>query len=185
MINAFDNFFYTYIPHTDSIFMKLVSNLFSPKAHLVLWGALSIYVFSQKRIDVLNSKAFYLLQLVALIMFFCGILKMGVGRARPYMLEDGLYGYYRWTTAKAFLSFPSSHTAVAMGFCLLLQKGYNLSYKIYLLPLLIGLTRIILNQHFVTDIMAGMVIGYSVSALMLKYYTELIKLYLKVLRIGA
>lgn len=59
-------------------------------------------------------------------------------------------------------SFPSGHTATAFATALLLAsvlKKKALAVLVLLLALLVGYSRVYLAQHFVTDVLGGMVIG--------------------------
>jgi undecaprenyl-diphosphatase len=182
MINSFDTFFLKFIPQSDSKLLELFSHIAAPKLHLCLWGILSIYVFYKIKLEVLNSKAFYLLKLTGMIMFFCGIIKITAGRARPFLLDEGIYGFTMWKTSQAYLSFPSSHSAIAIAFTYFFQKTYNLNKAIYLFPILIGLTRLSLDVHFATDVIAGLAVGLGISMILQKYYSKALVFFLKLIR---
>lgn len=70
-------------------------------------------------------------------------------------------------------SFPSGHTSTAFTFALLLAFLVKRKFAPYLFPLLafvVGYSRVYLAQHFVTDVLAGCIIGIISSWLALVVY---------------
>jgi membrane-associated phospholipid phosphatase len=69
-----------------------------------------------------------------------------------------------------FHSFPSGHTTSAFALATVLAYyfySFGSQTVLLLLALLAGFSRIYLGQHFLTDVMAGMVLGTSISLLTL------------------
>jgi undecaprenyl-diphosphatase len=107
------------------------------------------------------------------VSFFLGtvfgiILKLGIQRARPF--QQGIVttlpsliekSHYLWN-----FSFPSSHTLLV--FCLIpilievypKLKGFFIS-----IALLVGISRIYLGLHFLSDVFAGAIIGCGIGKL--------------------
>lgn len=74
-------------------------------------------------------------------------------------------------------SFPSGHTSTAFTLALLLALIINKKWAAIFFPLIaffVGYSRVYLAQHFVTDVLAGMIIGIFSS-----YLSILIYLYFK------
>ncbi|HEV7333688.1 MAG TPA: phosphatase PAP2 family protein [Flavisolibacter sp.] len=70
-------------------------------------------------------------------------------------------------------SFPSGHTSTAFTFTLLLNFLVKRKFAVYVFPViafLVGYSRVYLAQHFVTDVLAGTVIGIISSYLALLIY---------------
>ena len=70
-------------------------------------------------------------------------------------------------------SFPSGHTSTAFTFALLLAYLVRHRFAMFVFPLLaflVGYSRVYLAQHFVTDVVAGTVIGIVSSDLALVSY---------------
>jgi undecaprenyl-diphosphatase len=94
-------------------------------------------------------------------------LKIVFGRARPYLWlagDDSGFGFFRYSAK--FASFPSGHTttsfAAALAFGVLLPR-----YKPWFLlaALLIGVSRIVLDVHYLSDVIAGAFLGTAVAIL--------------------
>ncbi|MCH9811436.1 phosphatase PAP2 family protein [bacterium] len=108
-------------------------------------------------------------------MFFCGILKICVGRARPFLLDEGIAGFFFFTVKHSYLSFPSSHAALAMCFTRALQKRFSLPLIFYLYPIAIGASRVLLFAHFASDVVAGLLVGIVVERLLSIYYERFVE----------
>lgn len=92
------------------------------------------------------------------------ILKNAVGRARPWTHEELSWAqaFYEQYAIKLSLDycFPSGHTAISFCAAAVLVIFYRAkAIPAVLLALLIGLSRIYLCEHYVTDVAAGLVIG--------------------------
>lgn len=71
-------------------------------------------------------------------------------------------------------SFPSGHTAAA--FCIFSYLAYTIENKwkvlVLIFPLLVGLSRIYLAQHFLIDVVAGSVLGVLASIMFYRLFNE-------------
>lgn len=104
---------------------------------------------------------------VALVLDFVVVnvvLKNVIGRERPWTHEElswapDFYNRYGIELATDYC-FPSGHTAVTFCAAAVLLIYYRAkAIPAVFVALLIGLSRIYLCEHFVTDVAAGMVIG--------------------------
>jgi membrane-associated phospholipid phosphatase len=175
MINAFDRFFLTENPIISERLLKSLSLLADPKANLLFWGLISLFFLWKKGRNALNSNPLHLFVLTNFIMLVCGIVKIGAGRARPYLLNDNISGFHFFSVDSAYLSFPSSHCAIAICFSIFLKRKYPLNNAIYLLPLFIGASRILLNVHFASDVIFGVFIGAVIETFVNKAYKPSVK----------
>ena len=101
----------------------------------------------------------------ALMLIIVNILKSITGILRP----DG----------SDFYSFPSGHTAAAFTASTLLYKEYGYRVKwtsvfIYLTAVAVGVTRMLNNRHWLSDVLAGALIGIT-SVLIIYYFANLMK----------
>lgn len=182
MINSFDAFFLV----NNSIFpekiLKLISLLADPKINLLVWGVISLFILWKKGRNSFKRGPLYLFVLTNSIMLVCGILKIIAGRARPFLLSDHITGFYFFSLDNAYLSFPSSHSAVAICFSLFLQREFKLNNAIYLFPLFIGVSRILLNVHFASDVVAGFFIGIVIEVLVNKTYRPTVEKFISFIK---
>lgn len=105
----------------------------------------------------------------------CDILKIIFGRARPEMWFDHhLYGFY-WFITKSnatFWSFPSGHstTIATLATCLALFIPKTRVVCV-LLAISVAAGRIFAQDHYLSDVMAGLWLGW-VLTLMSYYYVR-------------
>ena len=95
------------------------------------------------------------------------ILKNAVGRARPWTHEElswwaeDFYTQYGIDRSTDYC-FPSGHTAVTFCVAAVLVIRYRAkAVPAVVLAFLIGISRIYLCEHYVTDVVAGMLIGIA------------------------
>ena len=93
----------------------------------------------------------------------CNVLKMILGRSRPDLLfSQDLYGFYffHFDLSAEYYSFPSGHATTIAGVamaCYLLWRRFPL--LIVGVATLVILSRVILSEHFLSDIMMGAYLG--------------------------
>ena len=110
-------------------------------------------------------------------MIFTNItLKNSVARPRPF--SDATSEFYSlWKAAGSLkesgYSFPSGHTTAATAFSvslfIVLNKRY--SWAFWLIPVLMGFTRIYFVVHYATDVLGGLLVG-GVSATIAYYIVK-------------
>ncbi len=166
MLNAFDLFFFQNTPHFHLFFLKILTLCADPKIMLLFFGLLSFVLLLKDKISGVLSKPFYFFVLTNLVMLCCGILKILCGRARPLLMDENIVGFTFFTVKHAFLSFPSSHAAIAAAFAHTLHNLFGFSRLIFFYPIVIMVTRLSLREHFATDVFAGFAIGIFISTLL-------------------
>lgn len=90
------------------------------------------------------------------------LLKWLIGRARP-LAEQGPFHFEPLSAAKYADAFPSGHTAGATVFALLLAMYFpRLRWVFYIWLVLMGLERVVLRMHYLSDVIAGYALGAAV-----------------------
>ncbi len=170
MVNSFDTFFLEYTPLIFEKILEIISFFSAPKLYLLTFGSASLYLLYKKGWEGLNSNVLYFFLLTNIVMLICGLLKISIGRARPYLLDENISGLIYFTLNDAYLSFPSSHSAIAAAFSHSFCKIFRMNRSIYLFAALIAFTRIALKAHFASDAFVGILIGLVSSSFLLKFY---------------
>lgn len=93
-----------------------------------------------------------------------GVLKVGVGRARP-SLHEGTWVFRSPGWRNSYQSFPSGHTAIAFAISAALVESCALppegAASLYAVAALTGVSRLYHGQHWFSDVVAGAILGYT------------------------
>lgn len=131
-----------------------------------------IYVVLGVALAILYPEPGQKLQWVALAGFAIELpvywaLKNAFRRRRPFNVVKALAPLLKPSDE---FSFPSGHTAAAfMMACCVSAFFPPAAIPVYLWASLIGLSRVMLRVHFLSDILAGMVLGTSVALISLSF----------------
>ncbi|HIP23439.1 MAG TPA: phosphatase PAP2 family protein [Rhodobacteraceae bacterium] len=105
----------------------------------------------------LRKKAALVFAAVAVPGLFILIVKFFVGRARPY---TGEIGFFPFTQGSAYASWPSGHTTTAFGFAVAIGLAFPaLRWPLIAIAALIGYSRMVLEMHYLGDVIMGATIG--------------------------
>ncbi len=101
------------------------------------------------------------------------ILKMSLARYRPEnFISHQLYGFHGFATARTMASMPSGHTlgtfAAITALILIVRKPWVSSVAI-LFGMIVACSRVLLLQHFVSDVILGAYIGVWSTYLVSKW----------------
>jgi len=128
-------------------------------------GGLFYYFFKK---DIITSKKIlFFLSSILLSGILVNILKAIFGRARPWLLESDIYGFFPFTMDSYYASFPSGHTTTAFAVATALFVLFP-RYKViwYSYGVTIAIARIGFFDHYLSDVLAGAMLG-TLSALFL------------------
>ena len=97
-------------------------------------------------------------------------LKATTGRVRPSVSLEKGWAKKGVTLAANYQSFPSGHTAFSTGFfVLLLLASWRAGLFCLPVPILIAFSRIFFGAHYLSDVMAAIVLGV-VSAILVAHF---------------
>jgi len=102
-----------------------------------------------------------MLLLLGLSDWFGGQLKLLIGRSRPCQVLDQVY---QLVGCGGAMSMPSNHalnSSTALAFLITLYP--SLGWVLAPVLLLIGLSRVYLGAHYVTDVLVGIVLGAALG----------------------
>ena len=150
----------------------LIGKIFSAKVWLIL-SVISVLVYFLHKaitnendfrfafIKIKNSNAFYVLCSVVMAVCATGILKVLIGRSRPIIYEAlNATFFVPGTFETVFNSMPSGHTTVS--FAALVMLGMltpRIKWATWTLAILIGISRVYIGAHWVSDVILGAFIG--------------------------
>ena len=102
-------------------------------------------------------------------LFWTGVvtttLKCAFGRSRPYM-NEGNVRFHGIQVSDKYLSFPSGHSAVAFTLSSVLSERIHntvASIGLYSLASLTAIARIYHDEHWISDVFLGAIIGTSIG----------------------
>jgi membrane-associated phospholipid phosphatase len=92
----------------------------------------------------------------------CAVLKVLCGRARPVLwFTEKKFGFFGFHFANEYWSFPSGHTTTFISVALGLSIFFPKYWKVFLLiGVLFSLTRVILTEHYLSDVLATSVLMF-------------------------
>jgi undecaprenyl-diphosphatase len=115
---------------------------------------------------LLNAyRALFIFVVVAASGITTDVIKVICGRARPKLLfGDNVYGFTWGATQADYWSFPSGHATTAAALATALFLLWPRGLPLYVVAaLLVMASRIILDAHYTSDVIAGAVIGVAAA----------------------
>lgn len=117
----------------------------------------SFFLFSKPLMERLARSSLLVILVLLTGGLLTWVLKQVVARGRPHLfLESGFYGMSAPFSGAPFNSFPSSHSFTAFGVALALARVLPAwRMPLLLLAYVVGLSRVIALEHFVSDVVAS------------------------------
>ncbi|MCW6507561.1 phosphatase PAP2 family protein [Lichenifustis flavocetrariae] len=117
-------------------------------------------------ITALGERALFVFSSVAVSGILVQVIKHVVGRARPKFLETlGPFHFDLFSIKASLASFPSGHTtsifALAAALCFFKPQ---LRGPAFLIAVLVGAARIVLGSHYLSDVLAGAILGLATTS---------------------
>jgi membrane-associated phospholipid phosphatase len=134
---------------------------------VTLIAPLTIAPYQRRRVQaglqVLAERAAYVFLVLVLSGLMSILIKHGLGRARPKLMDQlGAFHFDLFVWDASYASFPSGHTitafAVASSLALFLPRYARIVWAV---ALLVGMSRLALGAHFLTDVLGGAMIGIA------------------------
>lgn len=149
---------------------KYVSLIFHDKILLIIMGVLGLFLFYIKE----YKKSVFILSTAFMGGFLGLLIKNLVKRQRPlYELYDGY-------------SFPSGHSLVVTIFFLslifIINKKKILETLSSICLFIVPVSRIMLGAHYITDVLAGVLLGIIIVDLLKIYYLKIYCIVMKIVR---
>ena len=137
-----------------------------------LVGGLLLFVVFWKRNLYWASSGLFLFSTVAISGLSADLVKYISGRARPTLyLHEHLYGFDLFHWQYAWTSFPSGHSATALSVATLFAILYpRWRFAAFFGGFLIAFSRIVLAQHYVSDVIVGSFLGMVSTVLLHNLY---------------
>lgn len=139
-----------------------------------LVGGLLLFAGFWKWNRWLSLSGLFLFSTVAVSGLASDLAKVILCRARPKLfLQQGIYGFdlFGWHFDHAWQSFPSGHSATALSAALTLSLLFPRFRPVFVIAgSTIAASRVVLCQHYLSDIVAGSALGAVTVALLYQRY---------------
>jgi len=151
------------------VFCKIT--LFGDSVGYLVGGVLLFAVFRNRSL-YWSSSGLFLFSTVAVSGLSADLVKYVAGRARPKLyFQEHLYGFNSFHWEHAWTSFPSGHSATALSVATLLAILYPRWRVVALFGgILIAFSRIVLSEHYISDVIAGSFLGIVSTMLLYNFY---------------
>ncbi len=100
------------------------------------------------------------------------VVKTVFARLRPVaFLEKGDYGFTFWKFGYRWASFPSGHADTAFALALALALVWPRTRRVvFALAVLVALTRVVLDHHYLSDVIVGGYLGLVTTVLLARWF---------------
>jgi len=117
-------------------------------------------------------KAWFLFTSVAVSGIVANIIKFIFGRPRPGMyISEGLKDFQFFETASRYLSLPSGHATTVFSVAVFIAYLYpRFKWLAFVIAVIVAVSRVMVNKHFVSDVMLGSVLGAYTSMILYHCY---------------
>jgi len=153
-------------PSTRQV-VKLIGQIALPIPHVLLWVVVYYILRFRLKLIPMARKAILFAISINIANVITTILKNGIGRSRPEIfLSQKIYTFkmLSFPLSNLYVSFPSSHAATICALTAGLACFYpRFSSLFLLLGFLIGFCRVVIDVHYLSDVIGGMLIGVLVA----------------------
>lgn len=113
-----------------------------------------------------------------IIVLFCKRLLFPSAGRPSTLLDPSMIHFIPGLEIHKSMSFPSGHTVTIFGLCIYLALCYRnnaISLVLAIIAALVGISRVYLLQHFITDIVGGAIIGSVTGVFVYQWIEQLNK----------
>lgn len=151
---------------------KIVTILGDSLWYFIILVSAFIYFWFLAKNKLWSKRIIFILVSLSISGLLNLLIKWLAGRYRPNMLEKGFFGFNYFGVGYDLNSFPSGHTVTAFSLAAAISILFpRTGIVAFIIAISIGMTRIILTSHYLSDVIAGAGIGI-LSAMILKYYFD-------------
>lgn len=127
------------------------------------------YIWKRK---ITADRLIFVFTAIAASGILVNIAKIICGRARPILLrDDGYFGFEFFRLGYEYASFPSGHAVTVFALAAALQLFYPRGAAFfYLAALAVGISRIALGAHYVSDVLVGAFLGVLCTLALKEYF---------------
>lgn len=156
-------------------FFVAVTQLGVSTPYLIGSALLLFYFYYIKKSIYLSHHALFIFTAVALSGIVADIIKIIVARFRPCMLfEKGLYGFDFFHRNSALNSFPSGHTATVFALAMYISLYWpRWAVLGWIIAIAVGVSRVLLTMHYLSDVLAGAIVGTITVSLLATYFHKI------------
>lgn len=142
------------------------------QAYAVLFFLLGCYFRYVNRNQRYEMESWFLLLCILIPNLIGFLVKIIVARARPDLLfSHDLFGFYWFKMQRLYWSLPSGHTLTAAALAAGLGTLYPRYSMVFLfVAFLVALSRILLYQHYLSDVLIAFYFSLWVVALISTYF---------------
>ncbi|MHB1947559.1 MAG: phosphatase PAP2 family protein [Gammaproteobacteria bacterium] len=144
---------------------KYITDLGEDEAWLVIaligFVLIGMQYYQKRKLSFNSQRVGYVFLNVFVAIAVGTVLKIILARYRPEMLfTQGLYGFHFFSLKNALYSTPSGHSLTIFAICASLSILFRRYASIfYVIAILIGISRLILTKHYLSDVILGAYIG--------------------------
>ncbi|MBU1667723.1 phosphatase PAP2 family protein [bacterium] len=166
----------TYFYTLDNKIFKEVFAILTEFGNSAWYFIVSILLFVYFKIIKKQFKAASMALYIFMTNLIAGLLvwvfKIPFGRARPKLyFQENLYGFEWFEIKPDLVSFPSGHSITVISTAVALSLIFP-KWKYLFLPLaaLVAFSRVVLTQHYMSDVVFASFLGSMVAIFLHQYY---------------